>query len=81
LGPSLREGIRGPQRRGVVQTPYTDICTSAQGSEDAYFGYKDATHRFWTVNVDSTWATASQMPADGARYSVTRKKASEWSSK
>jgi len=27
---------------------------SAQGSEDAYFGYSDAAHRFRTVSADST---------------------------
>jgi hypothetical protein len=44
---------------------------SAQGSEDAYFGYKDATRRFWTVNVDSTGATESQTSADGVIYTGT----------
>jgi hypothetical protein len=44
---------------------------SAQGSEDAYFGYRDATHRFWTVNVDSTGATESQTSADGVTYMGT----------
>ncbi len=44
---------------------------SAQGSEDAYFGYRDATHRFWTVSVDSTGATSSQTSADGATYAGT----------
>lgn len=41
---------------------------SAQGSEDTYFGYKDAAHRFWTVNADSTGATESQTSADGVTY-------------
>jgi hypothetical protein len=44
---------------------------SAQGSEDAYFGYKDAAHRFWTVNADSTGATESQTSADGVTYTGT----------
>ena len=44
---------------------------SAQGSEDAYFGYKDPTRRFWTVNVDSTGSIQSQTSADGAIYTGT----------
>jgi hypothetical protein len=44
---------------------------SAQGSEDTYFGYRDATHRFWTVNVDSTGAIESQTSADGVTYTGT----------
>jgi len=41
---------------------------SAQGSEDAYFGYSDAAHRFWTVSADSNGATESQTSADGVTY-------------
>jgi hypothetical protein len=44
---------------------------SAQGSEDAYFGYNKATHRFWTTSVDSTGAIGSQTSLDGASYSGT----------
>ncbi len=44
---------------------------SAQGSEDAYFGYKDTTHRFWTVSVDSTGAIESQNSKDGVSYTGT----------
>ncbi len=44
---------------------------SAQGSEDAYFGFKDTTHRFWTANVDSTGAMGSQSSADGVTYTGT----------
>ncbi len=44
---------------------------SAQGSEDAYFGYNKATHQFWTTNVDSTGAIESQTSADGATYTGT----------
>jgi hypothetical protein len=44
---------------------------SPQGSEDAYFGYRDATHRFWTVDVDSTGATGIQTSADGVTYTGT----------
>jgi hypothetical protein len=41
---------------------------SAQGSEDAYFGYGDTAHRFWTVSADSNGATESQTSADGVTY-------------
>jgi hypothetical protein len=44
---------------------------SAQGSEDTYFGYKDATHRYWTANADSTGATESQTSTDGVTYAGT----------
>lgn len=44
---------------------------SEQGSEDAYFGYKDATRQFWTANADSTGATESQTSADGITYTGT----------
>lgn len=41
---------------------------SAQGSEDAYFGYSDPAHRFWTVSADSNGATESQTSVDGVTY-------------
>jgi hypothetical protein len=41
---------------------------SAQGSEDAYFGYSSAAHRYWTVSADSNGATESQTSVDGATY-------------
>lgn len=41
---------------------------SAQGSEDAYFGFSDAAHRFWTVSADSNGATESQTSVDGVTY-------------
>lgn len=44
---------------------------SAQGSEDAYYGYNAATHRFWAANVDSTGAIESQTSADAVTYSGT----------
>jgi hypothetical protein len=44
---------------------------SAHGSEDAYFGYNLATHRYWTVNDDSSGATETQTSSDGAAYTGT----------
>ena len=44
---------------------------SAQGSEDAYFGYSSATQRYWRANADSTGATESQTSTDGIIYSGT----------
>jgi hypothetical protein len=41
---------------------------SAQGSEDAYFGYSAASHRYWSVSADSNGATESQASADGVTY-------------
>ena len=41
---------------------------SAQGSEDAYFGYNDTAHRFWTVSADSNGASESQGSVDGVTY-------------
>jgi hypothetical protein len=45
--------------------------SSQQGSEDAYFGYNAATHRYWTVNDDSNGATEAQTSADGVTYAGT----------
>ena len=42
--------------------------SSAQGSEDAYFGYSDAARRFWTVGADPNGATESQTSVDGVTY-------------
>ena len=44
---------------------------SAQGSEDAYLGYNDAAHRYWTASVDSSGAIESQTSADGVTYTGT----------
>lgn len=44
---------------------------SAQGTADTYFGYKEATQRFWTVSIDSAGATESQTSADGVTYTGT----------
>jgi hypothetical protein len=41
---------------------------SAQGSEDTYFGYSAASHRYWSVSADSNGATESQASADGHTY-------------
>ncbi|HEX3370688.1 MAG TPA: hypothetical protein VHS56_14005 [Candidatus Cybelea sp.] len=41
---------------------------SAQGSEDTYFGYNVAAHRYWTVSADSNGATESQTSVDGITY-------------
>jgi hypothetical protein len=42
---------------------------SAQGSEDAYFGYDATAHRYWSVSADSNGATESQTSFDGVTYS------------
>jgi hypothetical protein len=44
---------------------------SQHGSEDAYFGYNVGTHRYWTVNDDSSGATEAQTSADGVAYAGT----------